>query len=167
MASKDELIVSVVQDLVDQEPDVEELGRRLCGRSLFVSWPYMIEARVVAVSSSEIKIGYDGESYFEGSAVVYEMDQPLKTTQLNLSDAEKWRQDEKEIRMRYTCKWGVDIGQTQILVYATPIIDRKYVYTKAGRVTLEKQWSQIPVPFALQVTVQDLQVSESLGHQNQ
>ena len=116
----------------------------------------MIEARVVAVSSSEIKIGYDGESYFEGSAVVYEMDQPLKTTQLNLSDAEKWRQDEKEIRMRYTSKWGVDIGQTQILVYATPIIDRKYVYTKAGRVTLEKQWSQIPVPFALQVTVQDL-----------
>ena len=39
MASKDELIVSVEQDPVDQEPDVEELSRRLCGRSLFVSWP--------------------------------------------------------------------------------------------------------------------------------
>ena len=58
MASQNEsMIVSVVQEPIDQEPDVEELGRRLCGRTLFVSWPHMIEARVVAVSSNEIKIG--------------------------------------------------------------------------------------------------------------
>ena len=168
MASQNEsMIVSVVQEPIDQEPDVEELGRRLCGRTLFASWPHMIEARVVAVSSNEIKIGYEVESYLEGSAVVYKMDQPLKTTQLNLNDAEKWRQNEKEIRMRYISRWGVDIGKTQILVYTTPIIGRKYVYTQSGRVTLEKQWSQIPVPFALQATVQDLLVNESLGRQNQ
>lgn len=66
---------------------------------------------------------------------------------------------------RYANRWGVDIGKTHILVYATPITGRKYVYTQNGRVTLEKQWSPTPVPFALQATVKELLVKETFSHQ--
>ena len=168
MASQNESqIIKILQEPVEQEPDVEELGRRLCGRTIFVSWPHLIEARIVAVSSSEVKCGYEVDSYLEGGGVVYKLEQPAKTTQLNQKDADVWRQTEKEIRTRYATRWGVDIGETKTLVYTTPIIGRKYVYTQAGRVTLEKQWSPIPVPYALQATVQDLLVNDSLGRQNQ
>lgn len=39
------------------------------------------------------------------------------------------------------------------------------MYTQNGRVTLEKQWSPIPVPYAFQATVKELQVKETVGHQ--
>ena len=39
------------------------------------------------------------------------------------------------------------------------------MYTQNGRVTLEKQWSSIPVAYALQATVKDIPIKESIGHQ--
>lgn len=52
-----------------------------------------------------------------------------------------------------------------MLLYATPIIGRKYVYTQNGRVTLEKQWSTIPTAYAYQATVKDINVKELHGNQ--
>lgn len=70
-----------------------------------------------------------------------------------------------DLRSRYANRWGIDIGKTQVLLYATPIVGRKYVYTQSGRVTLEKQWSAAPVAYALQATVKDIVVQETVGHQ--
>ena len=61
---------------------------------------------------------------------------------------------------RYANRWGIDIGKTHILLYATPIIGRKYIYTQNGRVTLEKQWGTISTPYAFQATVKDINVKE-------
>lgn len=66
---------------------------------------------------------------------------------------------------RYATRWGVEIGHTNVLVYATPIIGRKYIFTQSGRITLEKQWSPASTPYALQATVKELQVKEIVGHQ--
>lgn len=67
--------------------------------------------------------------------------------------------------IRYANRWGVDIGETKVVVYATPIVGRKYVYTQSGRVTLEKQWSTVVSPYAFQATVGNIAVMDLHGKQ--
>ena len=54
---------------------------------------------------------------------------------------------------RYHDRWGVEVGRTEIIVYACPMTGRKYICGSHGNITLEKQWSPHPVPYALQATV--------------
>ena len=39
----------------DEEEDVEQVAREYLGRSIYVSWPHMIEARVLAVADGCVK----------------------------------------------------------------------------------------------------------------
>ena len=109
---KESMIVSLVEEPLEKEPDVSELGHLLCGRTVYVNWPHMIEARVVAVSSNEIKIGYEIESHHEGGGFVYNVKKPLKTYVFNPEEADQWRETAKEIQLHYATRWGMDIGQT-------------------------------------------------------
>lgn len=58
----------------------------------------------------------------------------------------------------YKVRLGIDIGDTEILVFACPIIGRQYVYGAQGRMTLEKQWSQVVQAYSYQVTLHDITV---------
>ena len=57
---------------------------------------------------------------------------------------------------RYHDRRGVEVGRTEIVVYACPMTGRKYVCGSHGNIALEKQWSPHPVPYALQATVKVL-----------
>jgi len=39
----------------------------------------------------------------------------------------------------YLNRMGVDIGETNILVHAAPMIGRKYIFGLMGKITMEKQ----------------------------
>lgn len=39
----------------------------------------------------------------------------------------------------YLNRMGVDIGETNILVHAAPMIGRKYIFGLTGKITMEKQ----------------------------
>lgn len=179
------MVLTLLQDTV---PDIHDIAKRYCGSTVFVSWPHLQEARVVAIASPECKYSFEIESFGEGGSVTYKLDGEIRKMPMTPRDVDEWHLHEKEIRTRYVSelisltyvsialflflfrnryanRWGVDIGTTHILVYAAPITGRKYVYTQNGRVTLEKQWSPIPVPYALQATVKELQVKETCCHQ--
>lgn len=66
---------------------------------------------------------------------------------------------------RYATRWGVEVGETRVLVQACPIMGRKFAYTQSGRVTLEKQWTPVAQTFALQATVADLVVKDVQDNQ--
>lgn len=53
------------------------------------------------------------------------------------------------------------IGETKILVYGKPIAGRQYIFGAHGKMCLEKQWAGVPLPFAYQVILQDIEVQES------
>ena len=61
---------------------------------------------------------------------------------------------------RYKNRWGVEIGPTHALLMASPMTGRKYVCGPKGKITLEKQWSRITQPFALQTTRKDILVHD-------
>lgn len=54
---------------------------------------------------------------------------------------------------RFEKRRGIDIGPTFVLIHAKPIMGRKYVYMKDGRVTVEKEWQTTAATFALQACV--------------
>lgn len=147
----------------DKAPDVDEIGPQYCGRTVYVGWPHLVEARVVAVASRHTK--YSAETDANGEPVVAHGKPLVHRIEMGAREADEWRLSEKEIKTKYANRWGVDIGHTQLLVYASPVIGRKYVFTQSGRITLEKQWSPASAPFAFQATVKELQVKEVVGHQ--
>lgn len=55
----------------------------------------------------------------------------------------------------------MDIGRTDLLIYAAPMTGRKYICGSRGNITLEKQWSPHSFPYALQATVKDIAVHDS------
>nr|CAD7460816.1 unnamed protein product [Timema tahoe] len=140
---------SLVLSITDQgKKDVKAVALELLGKSIFVGWPHLIEARVQAVSDREVR-------YFlpsGGSQMAVEDVRGSMTSQWNMS--------KRGIQDHYLERLGVDIGETHILVHAMNMIGRKYAFGPTGKITLEKQWVNLPAPYALQATVKDITVHD-------
>jgi hypothetical protein len=54
----------------------------------------------------------------------------------------------------YASRMGVDIGKTDILVHAAAISGRKYNYCQTGKITLEKQVTDMRFKSHLVIAVQ-------------
>merc|ERR1719410_347709 len=66
------------------------------------------------------------------------------------------------IKQQYSSRYGVEIGEVDILVHALPMSGRKYVMgASKGRITLEKQWHNLSQPYALQAIVKDILVEDA------
>nr|CAD7567932.1 unnamed protein product [Timema californicum] len=119
---------SLVLSITDQgKKDVKAVALELLGKSIFVGWPHLIEARVQAVSDREVR-------YFlpsGGSQMAVEDVRGSMTSQWNMS--------KRGIQDHYMERLGVDIGETHILVHAMNMIGRKYTFGPTGKITLEKQ----------------------------
>ncbi|ESO88894.1 hypothetical protein LOTGIDRAFT_165314, partial [Lottia gigantea] len=83
-----------------------------------------------------------------------------KVSDLSNDDAQIFYRTVDNIKERYHDRQGVNIGITSFLVYGCPMTGRKYAYGSQGRITLEKQFSVQPVPFAFQATVQNITVHD-------
>lgn len=133
--------------LEDQgRPDVHEVANQLIGKEIWVSWPHMVEAKVVGLLSKNHKYFMDKEGRVH--------DEPC--------DAFRQEYDlhVQAICDRYKSRWGVEVGTTHIVLNACVMTGRKYVCGAKGKITLDKQWSKIPQPFALQTTRKDILVHD-------
>lgn len=52
------------------------------------------------------------------------------------------------------------MGETEVLVHVKVLIGRRYMFSKQGRVTLEKQWAQVTSAYPLQIIVRDITVHD-------
>ncbi|XP_063223399.1 5'-3' exoribonuclease 1 isoform X2 [Bacillus rossius redtenbacheri] len=146
------MIVKIVQK---DSPTLEEVAKEILGESIFVGWPHLFEAKVVAVSNRDVYCRLLDESAQLHSSstnsrfIMENMDEVLKT---------RWRMDKSAVQSRYINKLAVDIGETGIIVHATNMIGRKYVYGATGKITAEKKWCEVPSVYAFQTTVKDIAV---------
>ena len=150
----DSMIVSILQDST-HELDVEEIARVLCGRTVYINWPYPTEALVIAVANLKVKCGYQVESHLEGGGAIYQLEEPLVSTVQIEEDAEEWHQTEDNIRTHYAKTLGIEIGPTQVFVYTSEIVGAKKMYAKSGSVDIIKQWSPFSTPVPLQIVSGD------------
>lgn len=99
-------ILTLVQDTV---PDVEDVGGRYCGQTIFVSWPHLQEARVVAVANNEVKYSFEIDSTGEDGGVYSKVDGAIRKSAMTKRDVDEWLLQEKEIRTRYCLLFAIAV----------------------------------------------------------
>uniref|UniRef100_A0A673GCT4 5'-3' exoribonuclease 1 n=1 Tax=Sinocyclocheilus rhinocerous TaxID=307959 RepID=A0A673GCT4_9TELE len=149
----------LLEILASQELEqVSNVAALVLGKSLFVNWPHLMEARVVAVSDGEIKFSLD-----EPSQVLYLGDTPPPTEVTHLTDKEQkeWVKEVQGLSEHFSKRKGIVINETDVVVYAQLLTGRKYVIGQSGKVHLEKQFAKQVLPFPYQTIVKDIKAFDS------
>lgn len=133
----------------EDERTLTEISMELLGKSVYVDWPHLLEALVVAVSTRDERHSVEMHKNAKNSDSV-------SIYKLTSSDQEVFDMQVNGIRERYLTRYGVNVGEVDILVFCKTLIGRKYTCTSKGRITLEKQWAELSVPFARQSIVKDI-----------
>ncbi|XP_063901508.1 5'-3' exoribonuclease 1 isoform X2 [Zophobas morio] len=138
----DNMILKIMpneQYFVDESVPID-----LLGNTVWVGWPHLVEAKVVAVSNKKQKY-----IFCKNESRGYKIENQV------LFDSEL-----EGISHYYRDRMGIELGKTNILVHVQLMTGRKYVFTSGRRVTLEKQFSKITSAYPLQSTVVDIKVHD-------
>ncbi|XP_076837756.1 5'-3' exoribonuclease 1 isoform X2 [Brachyhypopomus gauderio] len=139
---------------------VEDVAALVLGKSVFVNWPHLEEARVVAVSDGESKIFLE-ESPGVQKLYLDSTPPPVKVIYLNDKEQKDWVKDVQGITEHHCRRKGIVINETEVLLYGQLLTGRKYVIGQNGQVHLEKQWAKQILPFAFQTIVKDIKAFDS------
>lgn len=141
------------------EPVQEDVAALVLGKCVFVNWPHLEEARVVAVSDGETKFFLEEapgvQKLFEDSPP------PVKVVYLSDKEQKEWVKEVQGLTEHHSKRKGVVINETSVLLYAQLLTGRKYVVSPNGQVHLEKQWAKQILPFAFQTIVKDIKSFDS------
>ncbi|KAL7641450.1 UNVERIFIED_CONTAM: hypothetical protein RMT77_007321 [Armadillidium vulgare] len=130
-----------------EPPNVFDLLKKILGKSIFVNWPHLLEAKVVAVSSEKSKY-YLKES--GGPTPIHE--------QFDMKQVKLWHSTVDDLESRSLKRWGIDIGETEYVIYAKLMTGRNYVAYHDGKVILEKKWAEVEQAFPYQSIVQNITI---------
>ncbi|XP_040830671.1 5'-3' exoribonuclease 1 isoform X4 [Ochotona curzoniae] len=154
------MMLEILMDTESDELSIENIASSVLGKSVFVNWPHLEEARVVAISDGETKF------YLEeppGTQKLYLGRTPPPSKVVHLGDKEQstWAKEVQGISEQYLRRKGIIINETSAVVYAQLLTGRKYQISQNGEVRLEKQWSKQVLPFVYQTIVKDIRAFDS------
>uniref|UniRef100_A0A8C5CQE2 Uncharacterized protein n=1 Tax=Gadus morhua TaxID=8049 RepID=A0A8C5CQE2_GADMO len=152
---------TILEIIQQEEPLCEEVAARVLGRPVFVSWPHLEEARVVAVSDGETRFVLEEPP---GVQKVYERPSsppPTRTSHLSDKDHKDWVKDVQGNTEHFMKRKGIVVKETAVVVYVQQLTGRKYVPLPDGSVVLEKQWSRQVLNFPYQTVVKDIEAFDS------
>uniref|UniRef100_A0A8C9VY60 5'-3' exoribonuclease 1 n=1 Tax=Scleropages formosus TaxID=113540 RepID=A0A8C9VY60_SCLFO len=159
-SSRGENMMLEILNTPEEELQCEQVAALTLGRTVFVNWPHLEEARVVAVSDGETRFFLEDPP---GLQKVYMGRTPPPTRVVHLSDKEQkeWLKEVQSLTEHFLKRKGIVINETAVLLYAQLLAGRRYVLSSTGRVHLEKQWAKQALPFAHQTIVKDIKAFES------
>ncbi|XP_060762542.1 5'-3' exoribonuclease 1 [Neoarius graeffei] len=141
------------------EPVLEDVAALVLGKCVFVNWPHLEEARVVAMSDGESKFFLEEPA---GVQKLYEdTPPPVKVVYLSDKEQKEWVKEVQSVTEHHSKRKGVVINETSVLLYAQLLTGRKYVVSPSSQVHLEKQWAKQILPFAYQAIVKDIKAFDS------
>ncbi|XP_071070656.1 5'-3' exoribonuclease 1 isoform X3 [Dasypus novemcinctus] len=154
------MMLEILINAESDELSIENVASSVLGKSVFVNWPHLEEARVVAVSDGETKF------YLEeppGTQKLYlgRTAPPSKVVHLGDKEQSNWTKEVQGISEHYLRRKGIIINETSAVVYAQLLTGRKYQINQNGEVHLEKQWSKQVLPFVYQTIVKDIRAFDS------
>ncbi|XP_062338193.1 5'-3' exoribonuclease 1 isoform X1 [Osmerus eperlanus] len=159
-SSRGENIMLEILPSQEGEPVCDNVAAHVLGRSIFVNWPHLEEARVIAVCDGETKFCLEEPA---GVQRLYEEGTPPPTKVIYLSDKEQkdWVKDVQGITEHFNKRKGIVVNETFVLLYVQQLTGRKYIPGQSGEVHLEKQWAKQALPFAYQTVVKDIKAFDS------
>uniref|UniRef100_A0A3P9IN13 5'-3' exoribonuclease 1 n=1 Tax=Oryzias latipes TaxID=8090 RepID=A0A3P9IN13_ORYLA len=156
-SSRGENMMLEILPTQEGETICDNVAAQVLGKPVFVNWPHLEEARIVAVSDGETKFILDEPP---GVQKVYEKPSsppPTKVTYLSDKEQKDWVKDVQGITEFYLKRKGIVINDTDVVLYGQLLTGRKYVPQDKGAVELEKQWAKQVLPFAYQAVVKDIE----------
>ncbi|XP_075935977.1 5'-3' exoribonuclease 1 isoform X1 [Anarhichas minor] len=140
-----------------EEPVCDDVAAQVLGKSVFVNWPHLEEARIIAVSDGDVKFCLEEPP---GVQRLYDRPSTPPPTKVNcLSDKEQkdWVKDVQGVTEHFVKRKGIMVNDTSVVLYGQLLTGRKYVPKADGVVELEKQWAKQVLPFAFQTVVKDIE----------
>ncbi|KAH9813633.1 XRN 5'-3' exonuclease N-terminus-domain-containing protein [Melampsora americana] len=135
-ASRKETIIVHIENLFEGLK-VEDIGRSLIGNRVYIDYPFLREAKVVAISDSLFRYELDTES----SQLC-----PTPHTDANLAS---YRRTVDRLEYNYSKKCGLITGEIEVLLHVKPI----KTLTRAEDGALIKEYEEREVEHALQTVV--------------
>ncbi|KAM6989495.1 5'-3' exoribonuclease 1 isoform 2-T2 [Tautogolabrus adspersus] len=151
------MMLEILHSKDDTDPVCDDVAAQVLGKPVFVNWPHLEEARIVAVSDGEVKFCLDEPP---GVQQVYNRPStppPTRVTCLSDKEQKDWVKDVQGITEHFLKRKGITVNETAVVLYGQLLTGRKYVPKANGVVELEKQWSKQVLPFAFQTIVKDIQ----------
>ncbi|KAM7378794.1 hypothetical protein PAMP_004392 [Pampus punctatissimus] len=155
-SSRGENMILDILPSKERELVCDDVAEQVLGRSVFVNWPHLEEARIIAVSDGDTKF------YLEeppGVQRIYDRPStppPTKVTRLSDKEQKDWVKDVQGITEYFLKRKGIIVNETVVVLYGQMLTGRKYVPKANGVVELEKQWAKQVLPFAYQTVVKDI-----------
>ncbi|XP_077472097.1 5'-3' exoribonuclease 1 isoform X2 [Stigmatopora argus] len=134
-----------------------DVAEEVLGKSVFVNWPHLEEARIVAVSDGETKYSLEEPP---GVQNIYDRPSsppPTKITYHSDKELRDWVKDVQGITEHYQKRKGIIVNETTVVLYGQLLTGRKYIPKSDGVVELQKQWAKQILPFAYQTVVKDIE----------
>uniref|UniRef100_A0A8B9GLE6 5'-3' exoribonuclease 1 n=1 Tax=Amazona collaria TaxID=241587 RepID=A0A8B9GLE6_9PSIT len=154
------MMLEIIANGNSKEQVIENVASSVLGKRVFVNWPHLEEARVVAVSDGETKFyleePHGTQKLYMGNAVP-----PTKVAYVGDKEQSSWFKDIQGISEHYQRRKGIIIHETSIVVYAQLLTGNRYQLKQNGEVYLEKQWSKQVLPFVYQTVVKDIKAFDS------
>lgn len=147
-ASRNPSMVLILQEQQKAAMVAKDLAAKILGQEVWVYWPHMVEALVDQVWTKDTRFRLDGGKKSEETTIISERGKDFERSEFEICA--------KGIADHYRERWGVEIGETPILIRASALTGRKYVFGSKGKITLEKEWSKVPQQFALQTVRRDI-----------
>lgn len=137
-----------------QEASSEEIAEQLLGETCYVGWPHMVEALVMGVCDGTKRHSLEKKNSQNST-------KEIKEQVLTEVEAKSWRHQVKTLTEHHVERRGIELGETNVLIEACPIRGKRYVCGAKGLVSMEKEWSPMPVAYPHQLTVKDIHVHET------
>lgn len=135
--SRGESMIIKVEHGENDEKPINEVSKQLMGKTIFVGWPHLIEARVVRVSSNEITFYKDGN--------------------VDKTDPQKWRNDCQTIKDHHGSRMGIDVGEITKIVHVVQTTGQEYKFDSSAKIfRLVKTYNPYEIAYPLQNVVQDI-----------
>ncbi|XP_068754427.1 5'-3' exoribonuclease 1-like isoform X2 [Montipora capricornis] len=131
-----------------------EIAQKLLGETCYVGWPHMIEALVIGVCDGIKRYTVEKKSLQNSSKEIEEQ-------VLTEVEVKSWKHQVNTMTEYQLERRGIELGETNVLIEGCPIRGKRYVCGAKGLVTMEKEWSPMPVSYPYQLTVKDIHVHET------
>ncbi|XP_063074870.1 5'-3' exoribonuclease 1 isoform X2 [Engraulis encrasicolus] len=159
-ASRSENMILDILDSQEGQLVCDDLAVEVLGKPVFVNWPHLEEARVVAVSDGDSKFFLE-EPHGVNKLYLDKTPPPTRVTSLSDKEQKDWQREVYGITEQFSKSKGVMINETEVVLYTQLLTGRKYTPTPDGKVHLEKQWSKQILPHAYQTVVKDIKAFDS------
>uniref|UniRef100_A0A671WIW7 5'-3' exoribonuclease 1 n=1 Tax=Sparus aurata TaxID=8175 RepID=A0A671WIW7_SPAAU len=148
---------TILDILPSKEGEVcDDVATQVLGKAVFVNWPHLEEARIIAVSDGEVKFCLEEPPGVQRVYNRASTPPPTKVTCLSDKEQKDWVKDVQGLTEHFLKRKGIVVNETTVLLYGQLLTGRKYVPKANGVVELEKQWAKQVLPFAYQTVVKDI-----------